>query len=361
MPETSVSQTAIFSARPTLRIAGQPDDRASALLTAMKMEEREGGLSTLELRITDWVATGNGRAELAFNENSSLKLGADLGVYSGDVSTPRAIFKGRVSALEIVCNYGQPPELVVLAEDALTEARRQRRTHVYDAMTPSDVVQAVASGLGLTPVVTGLTAPSGTWVQLDETDLQFLRRLLARFDADLQVLDNELQVSPRADVSRGTIDLELNSFLARVRITADLAEQATAVTVAGWNAVDGAAVQGQASRIANAGPGRGRSGVDWADAVFGARSQHLAAPLVCTQAEADAVAQAALDQRARRFLRAEGTAEGNAQLRVGTWVRLIGISPQFDNTYYVTRACHLFDMTQGYRTEFNAECAFLGP
>jgi phage protein D len=361
MSEASVSQTAIFSARPTLRIAGQPDERASALLTAMKMEEDEGGLSTLELRITNWVATGNGRAELAFNASSSLKLGADLGVYTGDEATPREIFKGKVSALEMVCNYGQPPELVVLAEDALTLARRQRRTKVFEAMTPADVVQAVAGELGLTPVVAGLTAPSGTWVQLDETDLQFLRRLLARFDADLQVVGNDLQVSPRQDVSRGSIDLTLYSQLARVRVTADLSDQATAVTVAGWNAVDGAAVQGEASSLASAGPGQGRSGLSWADEVFGTRSQHLAAPLVCTQAEADAVAQAALDQRARRFVRAEGTAEGNAQLRVGARVRLAGISPQFDNTYYVLRACHLFDMKQGYRTEFNAECAFLAP
>jgi phage protein D len=72
------------------------------------------------------------------------------------------------------------------------------------------------------------------------------------------------------------------------------------------------------------------------------------------------VAEAALDQRARRFVRAEGTAEGNARLRVGASVTLGGISPQFDNTYYVVRACHLFDMKQGYRTEFNAECAYLG-
>jgi phage protein D len=361
MPETSVSQTAIFSARPTLRIAGQADERVSALLTAMKMEEIEGGMSTLELHITNWVATGNGSAEMAFNASSSLKLGAELGVYTGDEATPREIFKGKVSALEMVCNYGQPPELVVLAEDALTLARRQRRTKVYEAQSPADVVQAIAGNLGLTPTVAGLSSPSATWVQLDETDLQFLRRLLARFDADLQVVGNDLQVSPRKDVNRGTIDLQLYGQLARVRITADLSEQATAVTVAGWNVVDGSAVQGQAGSIANAGPGQGKSGVAWANEVFSTRSQHLAAPLVCTQPEADAVAQAALDQRARRFVRAEGTAEGNAQLRVGSSVRLAGISPQFDNTYYVSRACHLFDMKQGYRTEFNAECAFLGP
>lgn len=360
MPETSVSRSAIFSARPSLRIAGQEDERLSTLLTAMKMEESEGGLSTLELHVTNWVATGGGRAEMAFDSSSSLTLGAELGVYAGDEAAPREIFKGQVSALEMVCRYGAPPELVVLAEDKLTAARRARRSAVYTDMTPADVVNAVAQGLGLTASVSGLASPSATWAQLDETDLGFLRRLLARFDADLQVVGTQLQVSPRKDVQRGTIDLTLYSQLARVRLSADLAHQATAVTVAGWNAKDGSAVKGEASAIAHAGPGQGRSGTAWAQQVFGERSEHLAGPAVFSNDEAQAVAEAAFDQRARRFVRADGLAEGNAQLRVGSNVRLAGISPQFDNTYYVVRACHLFDMQQGYRTEFSAECAYLG-
>jgi phage protein D len=360
MPETSVSQSAIFSARPTVRIAGQEDERVTSLLAGMKMEESEGGLSRLELRVSNWVATGGGRAELAFNASSTLKLGAALAVYAGDESAPREIFQGKVSALEMVCNYGAPPELVVLAEDALTAARRHRQTKVYENMTPADVANAIAGDLGLTPSVSGLSSPQGTWVQLDETSLGFLRRLLARFDADLQVVGQRLQVSPRKDVQRGTVDLTLYSQLARVRITADLADQATAVSVAGWNATDGSAVHHEASAISNAGPGQGRSGLEWSREAFGARSEHLPAPAVFSDDEARAVAEAALDLRARRFVRAEGLAEGNAQLRVGSSVRLAGISPQFDNTYYVVRACHLFDMTQGYRTEFSAECAYLG-
>jgi phage protein D len=360
MPETSVSRSAIFSARPTLRIAGQADARLSALLTSMKLDESEGGMSRLELKVTNWVATGGGRAELAFDASSTLRLGAELAVYAGDEASPREIFKGRVSALEMVCNYGTPPELVVLAEDALGAARRARRSKVYTQMSPADVVNAIAGELSLTPSVSGLTSPQGTWAQLDETDLAFLRRLLARFDADLQVVGNRLQVSPRKDVQRGTIELTLYSQLARVRITADLADQATAATVSGWNAKDGTPVKGEASALANAGPGRGKSGLAWAQEVFGTRSEHLAAPAVFASDEARAVAEAALDQRARRFVRAEGVAEGNAQLRVGCSVRLAGISPQFDNTYYVVHACHLFDMTQGYRTEFSAECAYLG-
>jgi phage protein D len=76
--------------------------------------------------------------------------------------------------------------------------------------------------------------------------------------------------------------------------------------------------------------------------------------------EAQALADAAFDRRARRFVLVEGTAEGNSALRVGTHLKLVGLSPRWDNTYYVVRATHRFDSEQGYRTDFEAECAFLG-
>jgi phage protein D len=59
-------------------------------------------------------------------------------------------------------------------------------------------------------------------------------------------------------------------------------------------------------------------------------------------------------------VRVAGTAEGNAALRVGTHVTLRGLGPRFDNVYYVTRACHRWDVASAYETDFEAECAFLG-
>lgn len=358
MAEGGISQTPIFSARPVVRVGGQAVERVTALLTALRMEESEGGMSTLEMRLSNWAATGDGPPELAFDARSALRLGADLLVGTGDEAAPNEIFRGKVSALEIVCEAGRPPELAVLAEDALTAARRSRRTQVYADMSPADVFNAAAGRLGLAPRVSGLAAPVGTWVQLNETDLGFLRRLAARFEADLQVTGTELAVAPRQEVQRGTVELAMHSQLSRVRITADLADQATAVTAAGWNAVGGTEVSGSASAVTHGGPGSGRSGVDWAQQVFGSRSEHVAAHAVSTDEEARALAEAALDQRARRFLRAEGTAEGNARVRVGTQLRITGVSPQFDNSYYVVQASHLFDLAKGYRVEFRAECAY---
>ena len=50
----------------------------------------------------------------------------------------------------------------------------------------------------------------------------------------------------------------------------------------------------------------------------------------------------------------------SASLRVGTSVRIEGASARFDNTFYVTKACHRYDQRRGYLTDFTAECAYLG-
>ena len=360
MDETSVSQAAIYRARPTLRLAGQEDVRVSELLLAMKMDESEGGMSSVELRFSNWASTTDGDAEIAFDADSKLKLGAAIEVYAGDETEPREIFRGKITALEIDYKTGVPPELSVLAEDSLQAARLARRSKVYTEQAPADIVRAVASDLGLTPVIAGLTSPTATWAQYNESDLAFLRRLLSRFDADLQISGTQLQVSPRGDVKRGAVELVLFSQLARARVTADLSDQVTGVTVRGWNAADGSAVKAEATSGTHLGPGIGTEGSSVLRSAFGDRSEHIGHFAVSSDTEATALTQAAYDQRARRFVRVDGTAEGNANLRVGCHVSLSGLGSQYDNTYYVVKTCHLYDQRLGYRTDFVGECAYIG-
>lgn len=358
--ETSVSQSAVYRARPTLRLAGQEDLRVSELLIGMRIEESEGGMSTAELRFSNWASTTDANAEYAFEDASRLALGTAIEVYAGDETQARELFRGVVSGLEAEFAQGSPPELVVLAEDPLGRARMARRSKVYSDMSPADVVNAVASELALRPSVQGLSEPVGTWAQLNESDLAFLRRLVGRFDGDLQIVGEELQVAPRGDVRRGELTLELHGQLARARVVADLSQQTTRVTTAGWDPVAGSAVSGDASRLTHAGPGRGTSGAEWLNRALEARSEHLGHLAVATNAEAQAIAEAAFDQRGRRFVRLDGVAEGNAQLRVGSHVAVTGLSARWDNSYYVVEARHRYDLRAGYRTEFVGECAWLG-
>jgi phage protein D len=359
MGETALSEVAVYTAKPTVRVAGKEVERLSELLIGMEMRENEGGLSALEIRLSNVASLGDGEAELAFEDEAIVGLGSEIAIYGGDEKTPQEIFSGKVTGLEADFPAGSPAELVLLAEDALQGGRMARRTAFHKALSLAALAKDVAGKLGLTPKVTGLTDSLGDWVQLNESDLAFLRRLLRRHDGDLQVVGKELQVSARGDVKRNTLELELYGQLREVRVTADLAGQTTEVTVSGWDPATGKRVKGK-SRGAQAGPGSGRTGAAILEDKLAGRSEHLGHLAAATDDEAQALADAAFDRRARRFVRVEGTAEGNPALRVGTHLSLKGISSRFDNTYYVTAACHRYDQRRGYETAFEAESAFLG-
>jgi phage protein D len=359
MGESNLSHLAYYSARPTLRIAGQDNAMASGLLQSLVMREQEGGLSSLEAAFVNFTTRESGQVGPAFEDEAVLKLGTALKVYAGEAAAPTEVFSGLVSALEFAFDSEGPPRLIVQAEDSAQQARMTRRIAVYEQQSVADIARAVANRMGLTPTITGLSDTSVLEVQFDESDLAFLRRLLARHGADLQVVGSELQVAPRQDVQRNGLTLRMHSQLHKLRVVADLAHQVTEVKVTGFDPAQGAAVQGSGNS-APLGPGSGRSGKSLLQQTWGERVQQTSHRLALSQAEADALAQAEFAQRARRFVRVHGQCEGNPALRVGTHVTLAEVSPRFDNTYYVTACTHRYDMQRGFETEFSAECAYLG-
>lgn len=359
MTEQPRSQMAVYSARPTVRVDTQEYPLVSELIIGMKVTEQDGGMSSLELRLSNVASDTQDAADLAFEDDSILQLGARIAIYSGDENAPQEIFRGMITGIEAEFPEEEPPELLVLAEDLLQQARMERRTCVHEDMSISDLASIVAASLNLSPVVTGFSERIGTQVQLNESDLAFLRRVLIRYDGDVQVVGDELHVSPRNEVHRGTQTLELHSQLRKARVLADLAHQVTELTVSGWNPIDGIRVVGS-SAGENLGPGSGKIGGQILRDVLVERKHHVSHLAVTTTEEAQALAETAFDSRARRFVCVEGTAEGNSALRVGTFVTLLGMGPRFDNTYYVVKACHHWDVEQGYETDFEARCAYWG-
>jgi uncharacterized protein len=357
--ERPTTSLALAFERPTVRVDEQDLAEVSELMLSLEMTERDGGLSALEMRLSNVASKDSGTSALAFEDDSVLKLGAHITIYGGDVASPREIFRGTITGLEADFPADDAPTLLILAEDEFQRARMARRTKLHENATIAAIANDLATQVSLTPVVSGLGDNIGTQVQLNESDLAFLRRLLARHDGDLQVVGTEMHVSPRSDVSRGTVELHMHNQLRRARVLADLAHQTTAITIGGWDVSQGQRVHGSGTG-ANLGPGTGRTGASVLQNSIGDRSEHVAHLAAGTQDEAQAIADAAFDSRARSFVIVEGTADGNPELRVGTTVTLRGLGGRFENDYYVTLARHRWDEVRGYETDFTAESAYLG-
>ena len=135
MPEQPLTQNAVYSAIPTVQIDGQGNDKVTAQLLSIEMREQEGGMSSLEMRLSNFGSFSSGLADLVFEDGAIVKLGAAVLVYAGDASSPTEIFRGKITALEGRFPDSGPPDLVVLAEDALQGARMQRRTKNWDSTT----------------------------------------------------------------------------------------------------------------------------------------------------------------------------------------------------------------------------------
>jgi phage protein D len=356
MPADTLST---ISANPRLLLDGAENVRLSEQLQALEMTEEAGGLSHLELSLSNVASLASGNAEYAFDAGGPLAPGTHLKAGFPDDNGFTAIFEGVISAIEGRFSDSAPPLLHVLAEDGLQKARLLRRSKVYENTTLADILRSIASDHGLQADITGLDLHYQVQVQMNESDLAFARRLLERQDGDLQLIGNTLHAGPKADLHRGDLELRLGDQLLEARVTADLADQINHATVKGW---DPKAGQDFSADKTDQGvtPGNGDSGASLLSNAFGAeRSHHTCHAGVADQAEADALASSIIASRARRLLRVHGVAVGTPSLRVGAEVSLRGLGDWFSSSFRVTRVTHRYSRVDGYRCHFQGECARL--
>src|SRR4051794_35576856 len=101
MAETQLGNLAVYSPRPTVRVNGQDQPKVSKLLTRMTMTESEGGMSALEVCFDNVASDTRGDSDHAFEDEAILRLGAAIGIYSGDENAPKEIFRGLITGLEL--------------------------------------------------------------------------------------------------------------------------------------------------------------------------------------------------------------------------------------------------------------------
>jgi phage protein D len=228
-------------------------------------------------------------------------------------------------------------------------------------MSDADVMRQIAQEHGLSADIEVPGSAHTVLAQVNQSDLAFLRELARATGIELWLEDTRLSAAPRTRRSGAATTLEWGGRLRSFTVLADLAHQATRLTVGGWDVAGKEAIAAEADMAVVASElDGGSSGGDILQQAFGERHASLAHTVPANADEARAQAEAQLRTLARRFVVGRGIAETDAALKVGAAVRLQGLGALFSGQYVLSEVRHRFDETQGLRTEFTAERAALG-
>ncbi|MCI0496375.1 hypothetical protein L0Z72_15315 [candidate division KSB1 bacterium] len=344
------------SARPTINIAGKDQPELEQGLLSLMIVENTTGLYRCEAAFGNWGTVGNridllyfNRQLLDFGKIFQAKIGADI------------IFDGRIMGLEAQFPEGGAAQIIVLAEDRLQDLRMNRRSRTFSEMRDSEVFNQIASEHSLTPQINLATdLKHKVLVQVNQSDLAFLRECARSIDAEIWVEGKTLNVVSHTKRNAGKLQMTYGNQLREFSVLADLAGQRTGITVNGWDVASKAGLSHTANDSSLSGELNGDvSGGSILATALGARKESLAHNVPFNIQETQAHAESYFKMIARRFVIGRGVAETDSQLKVGCYVDLQELGPLFNGKYYLCEIRHIFD-GKGIRTEFTAERPGIG-
>jgi hypothetical protein len=360
MPD-GTPQSNFFAARPTIRVDGTAQGRlAEQDLLSVLVEETSLGLFRCEASFRNW-GSAHGAVDFTYFDRSVLDFGRPFSIEFGAPGASGPVFAGRITAIEGHYPLGRDAEVLVLAEDRLQDLRMERRTRSFENLSDADIFRRIASAQGLQAQVDVDGPTYRVVVQLNQSDLAFLRERAAAIDAELWIDNRTLYVQARARRNSGSVSLTWGDKLLEFTVAADLAHQRSTVRVTGWSVSEKQLIKAEASTAAI---GSELAGLQGGSAILAAalapRTETVTVATPFGQPEAQAVAEARYRARARGFVRGTGVADGNPKVRVGTRLTLAGLGPLFNGDYTVTRARHSFTLQDGFRTTFDVERPGIG-
>ncbi len=353
-----------YASIPELRVAGRTRAELARDLAWLRVDEDIDGMKRLRAVLIAMGPRAGERVEgLNWLDGRMLDFGGELTVAMGPEASRAQVFSGRISALELHLAQGRAPEVECHAEDRLMDLRMTRRFKTYENVSDADLARAIAAEHGLAAEV-DVDGPTHALVQQwNQSDLAFLRERARRLAAELWIDGDRLCLATRERRARNRLTLIQGSTLFSARFSADLAQQRGNVGIGGYDDAGKRAIDEHAGADVVSAEARGnRHGVEVLRAALGdGHVSHRVRDVPLNDAEAAALARAAVLTRARRFVTVSGVAEGVPTLAVGSELTLERVGPLFEGDgYHVTRVGHQFDLTHGYRTHFEAERAWIG-
>lgn len=260
------------------------------------------------------------------------------------------LIKGEITAMEPDFGEGMNADLILRGYDKLHRLFRETHSKAYLNVKDSDLAQQIASKLGVETSIDPTVMVYKHIFQHNQSDLSFLMQRAWRIGYECFLSEGRLYFrkppSPSAAITL-TWGEDLHSFHPRM----NLAEQVDEVSVRGWDSSNQQAIVGRAQsgglypKISES-----KDGAKWASGFGNGKKMVVDQPVV-SQAEANLLAQARLDEISGAYVIAEGEAFRRPDIRAGKFVELKGLGNRLSGNYLVTSVTHIYT-AEGLREVF---------
>ncbi len=299
-------------------------------------------------------------ADLSITDSGPFNLTKPVEIAAKDADNNSIILiKGEITALEPEFGENMIPEFVVRGYDQTHRLFRETRSRAFVNVKDSDLAQQIAGGLGLQMQVDATqTVYDHVW-QSNQTDLGFLMQRAWRIGYECYIDDQKLYFRKPPNDEQAAITLGWGQDLKKFTPRMTLSEQVDEVVVRGWDAKEKREIVGRAD-TGSLYPAieEDKNGQAWAHD-FGTGKKIVVDQPVVSQAEADVLAAARLDEISGAFVDAEGMATRRPDIRAGKKVKLENLGNRFSGEYLVTSAVHHYT-PEGLTTHFRVSGSRLG-
>jgi phage protein D len=234
--------------------------------------------------------------ELKVMDQGPFDLTKEVEIEAADLQgTKYTLIKGEITALEPNFREGMIADLLVRGYDKSHRLHRGKKTRTFLNQKDSDIAKKIAGEVGLSPQVDSTSTVYDYVIQNNQTNMEFLHERAARIGFQVFADEGKLyfRKTPRGPQS---IQLTWGQDLLSFRPTMTLSRQIDEVNVQGWDpkkleAIIGKATSGNLySKVQES-----KNGKSWAS-TFGAGKKIIVDVPVVSQAEANTLAEAHLDQ-----------------------------------------------------------------
>jgi phage protein D len=250
------------------------------------------------------------------------------------------LMQGEITALEPSFQEGMIVQLIVRGYDKSHRLYRETRSRTFLNKKDSDIAGEMAQAAGLQADIETTSTVYDHIYQHNQSDLVFLMERAWRIGFECFV-DNGKLTFRKPSTTAAAVNLKWGDDLLSFSPRMTLAEQVNEVLVKDWDVEKQETITGKAKkgrlypRI-----GDKKDGAAWAGDGFGQGRLVVVDQPVVSQAEADTLAAARLDEISGAFVQAEGLAFRRPDIRAGQIVKLERLGKRFSGDYLVTSATH---------------------